>query len=360
MMKRFLSLLVAALTLSLVGCDFLSTIIALKDFSGEYNTYNAIYQTAEQTTVDTTTTITVTETNIENFDTVSSHVYAMFDKTNGLTYIDQTLDAVQQVSVLRNEGDLLVEYLILANNIVLPTIPEGSATPTDNVFNMEEQFSFQDLDNEHKIGEHAYAFNLPLDNMINLDALLDLAGELAVFDSELAVLANAIAAVEVVFEEVESVIDVHAILADYRMDFADGVYAIVTIENHTIVKIPADFAIVDIFADPYVMLAVDDIRLATKTYLPDAPIAIPLLAGQNGWVKLQLTAGVYTLESAAFGLISASYLVFPDLTVVPYDAVGSIQVTIAVEGVYYFYLIPSVDILLLDLVFTSLPPPSAE
>ncbi|MCK7487565.1 MAG: hypothetical protein MZU97_20160 [Bacillus subtilis] len=355
-MKRFLSFLVAAIAVLLVGCDFLSTIIALKDFSGEYNRYNAIYQTAEQTTVDTTTSITVTETNIENFDTVSSHVYAMFDKTNGLTYIDQTLDSVQQISVLKNEGDLLVEYVILANNLVLPTIPEGNATPTDNAFNMEEQFSFQDLDNEHKIGEHAYAFNLPIDNLINLDVLLELAGELAVFDSELAVLNNAIASVEVAFEEVESVIDVHAILADYRMEFADGVYAIVTIVNHTIVKIPADFAIVDVFADPYVMLAVDDIRLATKVYLPDAPIAIPLVANQNGWVKLQFAAGTYTLESAVFGVISQSYLTLPDLTVIPYNAVGSIQVTIATEGVYYFYLIPTTDVLLLDLVFVTVLP----
>ncbi len=45
-MKRFLSFFVAAIAVLLVGCDFLSTIIALKDFSGEYNRYNAIYQTA--------------------------------------------------------------------------------------------------------------------------------------------------------------------------------------------------------------------------------------------------------------------------------------------------------------------------
>jgi len=49
-------------------------------------------------------------------------------------------------------------------------------------------------------------------------------------------------------------------------------------------------------------------------------------------------------------------LTLPDLTVIPYNAVGSIQVTIATEGVYYFYLIPTSDILLLDLVFVTVLP----
>lgn len=339
-MKKTLSMLMIALiSIAALGCDFLSTIYAVKDFSVEYRTYNEIYATAEQSTIDATTEITVVETNIEGLESVSSHIYAMFDKTASRTYMDETRDDVQTVSVFQNVDGLIVEYLI-EDTVVTPRIPEAGSGTSEGIFNMDEQFSFQDLDQERKTGEHSYAFNLPLKNLVNLDKVLDMVDELKAFDPDSTSLDAAIAQVEISFETVESVIDVTATLTDQRLDFADGVYAILTITNHTTVRIPELFEFPDVFADTFSFVPPSDVRLATKPFLPDVAITVPLTT-EGGWIRLALTAGVYTIEADAWGAFAEAVLQDAAATVVPYDAVGSIQVTIAADGNYFLHLVPT-------------------
>lgn len=338
-MKKVLSLLmIVLLALAVLGCDFLSTIYALKDFSVEYRTYNEIYSTATQSTIDATTEITVVETNIENLESAHSHVYAMFDRTNNRTFLDETRQDERTVSVFANVEGLIVEYVI-EDTIVTPRIPEGSGSTDEGIFNMDEQFSFQDLDKERKTGQHSYAFNLPLKNLVKLDKVLDMVDELKVYDPDAASLETAIAQVEISFETVESVIDIRATLTEHRLEFEDGLYAILTIVNHTIVKIPDPFEFPDVFSEEYAFVPVDDIRLATKPYLPDAEIAVTL-SETGGWIRLELTAGVYTIVSDQWGNLSEAVLQSSDSAVIPYDAVGSIQVTIALDGTYFFHMVP--------------------
>lgn len=340
-MKKILSfLMIALLAISALGCDFLSTIYALKDFSVEYRTYNEIYQTATKSTIDATTDITVVETNIEGLESAHSHVYAMFDRDENRTFLDETRRDERTVSIFANVEGLIVEYLI-EDTVVTPRIPEagdGSASD-EGIFNMDEEFSFQDLDQERKTGEHSYAFNLPLKNLVKLDKVLDMVDELKAYDPDAASLDAAIAQVEIAFTSVESVIDIQATLTEHRLEFEGGLYAVLTIVNHTIVKIPDPFEFPDVFADPYVFIPVDDVRLATKPYLPEVPI-LARLALAGGWIRLELTAGTYTIESDQWGALSETLFQDAAGTAIPFDAVDSIQVTVAVDGAYYFRMVP--------------------
>lgn len=250
-MKKLLALLLSALiAVSALGCDFLSTIYALKDFSVEYRTYNEIYSTATKSTIDATTDVTVVETNIEGVESAYSHIYAMFDRDENRTFLDETRDDVQTVSIFDNVDGLIVEYVI-EDTIVTPRIPEGGdGSTSEGIFNMDEEFSFQDLDQERKTGEHSYAFNLPLKNLVKLDKVLDMVDELKAYDPDAASLDAAVAQVEIAFTSVESVIDIRATLTEHRLEFEGGLYAVLTIVNHTIVKIPDPFEFPDVFADP--------------------------------------------------------------------------------------------------------------
>lgn len=339
-MKKLLALLLSALiAVSALGCDFLSTIYALKDFSVEYRTYNEIYTTATKSTIDATTDVTVVETNIEGVESAYSHIYAMFDRDENRTFLDETRDDVQTVSIFDNVDGLIVEYVI-EDTIVTPRIPEGGdGSTSEGIFNMDEEFSFQNLDQERKTGEHSYAFNLPLKNLVKLDKVLDMVDELKAYDPDAASLDAAVAQVEIAFTSVESVIDIRATLTEHRLEFEGGLYAVLTIVNHTIVKIPDPFEFPDVFADPYVFVPVDDVRLATKPYLPDVPIALGLLE-TGGWIRLELTAGTYTIDCAQWGALSETLFQDAAGTAIPYDAVGSIQVTVPADGTYFFRMVP--------------------
>jgi len=169
------------------------------------------------------------------------------------------------------------------------------------------------------------------------------ADQLRLFDENLELLKTATAHLQVIFSDIDHTIDITVLLDDYRLDFSDESYAVITLSNHSILSIPATVEIPDIFGEDYVMLPVDDIRLARKIYEPGILIAVPLVAAQNGWIQLHLEAGTYQILSGNFGMFSSSYLVDSENNVIPYDPVGEIQVTVPTEGAYYYYLMPDRD-----------------
>jgi len=349
-MKKFLTISLSMVLFSmLLGCSLLSTIIAVKDFSAEYATYSGIYNNTTYMTISSDTELTVTETTIPELESITSNLFMMIDHDSPYTYLEETLNDVSTKSILESREDLLIEYLI-DGTVVTPSIPlTDRSTSAQDIFTMDN-LTLSDVQNEYKVTDHQYSFDIYLNQVVNLDNLSVFTDQLRLFDENLTALDNAISNVIITFTEVESVIDIQATLTDYQIVFDDATTVTFTLVNHTVMSIPVDFQLPDVFSSDYQMKAVDDIRLATKTYYAGDTIAIPLIANENGWIKLELEAGDYDLMSDHLGLFSESAVYDATQTLIPYNAVDMIQFTVAEAGIYYFYIVPTSDFTL-DLIF---------
>ena len=356
LLKKFmLAATMSLLLIAMMGCDFLSTIIAVKDFYAEYTTYSDIYMNTDHLALSMQTDLQVIESDIVGLEAVELDLEMVVDNTTNLTYVQQTRNQVARTSVLENVDGLMIEYLIVENLVIPSVITEGeNDTLAQTMYDIDVTFSIESVNNELKTGTHSYEMDLYLDQVFSLTSIADFISQLDLFASDLSVFNNALAHVALSFETVESTIDINIELTDYRLDFLDGTYAIVTLTTHATLSIPTAVEIIDVFSSPYVMKAVDDIRLAQKVYHANELIALPFLANQNGWIQLDLAAGIYQIQSAQYGLISQSYFVNAAQTVIPFDAVGSIQVTITTAGSYFFKIVPSVN-LTTDLRFVPKP-----
>ncbi|MBU0997252.1 MAG: hypothetical protein KKE16_04320 [Firmicutes bacterium] len=350
-MKKLLTIsLVAALMFVLAGCDLLSTIQAIKGFAQDYPVYSQRYTDATQFTVSAVTDLTVTDTNIPEMTSVHSEVYYMIDKNSPFLYAEETLDDVSSTSVYESAGSLYIQYVI-EDQIVTPTIPisESTTQSDSNIFNMDD-FSVTDVQNENLIGDHSYQFDIYLSQVIDLEKLSGFADKLKLFDEDLSSFDNALANVILTFTDYESVMDIQVSLTDYTITFEDDSYLTVSLTNHTIMTIPTEFVMPDVFGSDYQMVAVDNIELARKVYHANEVIVYPVTAEQNGWIQLYLEAGTYDLMSNQWGLFSSSSVYDSTQTLIPYNSVGMIQFTAPTEGTYYFYLVPTTDCTL-DLSF---------
>lgn len=355
MKKTLLVATMSLLILTMFGCDFLSTIIAVKDFYAEYTTYSNIYLNTDRLALSMQTDLVVTESDVIGLDTVELDLEMISNNTAQRTYVQQTRNQVTRTSVVENVDGMMIEYLVLGNLVVPSAMIEGeNETLAQTMNEIDVTFSMESVNNELKTGDHSYEMDLYLDQVFTLTSIADFISQLDLFASDLSVFNNALAHVAIAFETVESTIDIDIELTDYRLDFVDGSYAIVTLTTHALLSIPTTLNMLDVFADSYVMKAVDDIRLAQKPYHANDLIALPFLANQNGWIRLDLAAGTYTLQSSQYGLISQSYLVNAAQSVIPFDAVGSIQVTIVTAGIYFFKIVPSTN-LTTDLRFVPRP-----
>ena len=354
-MKKFVIIIIMSLlTFALIGCDLLSTLIALKGFSDEYRDYSARYDEATHMELSAETTLSIVETNIDGLETIESVIHVKSDFEKNLTFVDRSENNVSKVSLYENKPTYVIEYLIEGNNVTPTIAASGSENVMDDVFNLNESFDVESVQNELKTGTHSYEFSLPLDNIVNLGALLAMADQLSNFDLSVLDLGNAIAELNVSFETINSVISIEATLTDYRIDFENEFYAIIALTNATTLSIPETFELPSIYEEPYIFNHQNDIRLATMVFTPGELIDIPLVADQNIWICLDLAAGTYQFESSQYGLISESQLVnFLELEV-PFDSVNAIQVTIVTPGLYYYHIIPSVSFTL-DLEITLMP-----
>lgn len=347
--------LLLALFVSLAGCDLLSTIVAVKGFYTEYTDYSGRYTNATQFTVEANTDLTVTETNIADLNSMSTDLYFMIDKDSPYSYTVQTLDGVTKNSVYHNDNGLLIEYII-DGDTVTPTIPEASETQADagDLFSMDD-FSFQDVQNELKTGDHSYEFDVYLNQVVNMEKLASFADALKVFDENLTSLDNAMAHVQISFEDAESVIDIQATLTDYVITFDDESTVTFSLTNHTTMRIPADFQMPDVFSDEYTFVPSSDIRLATKAYSIDAPVSVPVVANSTGYLQFTLEAGTYFIDVTSVAGFTFE-IVDSTLNAIPFNAVDSIQITVE-AGTYYFSY-ATVDAADITITWTADVPPT--
>lgn len=340
-MKKFISAMLAVLLFTaMTGCDLLSTIIAVKDFSVEYTQYSTLYSNTTYFTVQTETDITVSDTNIDAMDDMSTQLAFSFDKETPFTLAYQDLNGVEKLSVYENAGDYLFEYLI-DGNVVTPTLPiSDDPLDTNDLFTMDS-LSMSDVQNELKLAEHSYEFDIYLSQVVNLEKLATFAEQLKVFDESLSSLDNAIAHVVITFTEVDSVIDIQATLTDYRIDFDETNYVVFSLTNHTVLEIPADFSIPDVFSNDYLMKPGSEILLARKAYLADTSYVIPLTQDEAGYSKFSLEAGTYDISFDSSQFDFAVYDVSGNL--IPLEAVDSYRIVLASAQDIYLYFDPAVS-----------------
>jgi hypothetical protein len=353
-MKKLVALSLSLLMFTmLVGCDLLSTIIAVKDFSGEFMTYSDLYNNTTYLTVQADTELTISDTDIEGLEPMTSNLYFMLDKNTPYTYLSQTLNDVTTESVYEQVSGFSFEYVI-DGNVVTPRVPETINLPTQSDIINLDNFSISNIQNELKLADHQYELDIVLNQIIDLENFASFFDQLKIFDESLSALDAATAHVVITFSEENSAIDIVATLTDFTVTFEDTSFVTFSITNHTVMSIPADFQMPDVFSAPYMMKAVDDVSLAVKVYASNTVIAIPMVASENGWIKLELEAGTYTIVSSQFSLFSGSSVFDSSLNVIPYNTADTIQFTAETSGTYFFYLVPTADFML-DLEFQGVP-----
>ncbi|MBN2540397.1 MAG: hypothetical protein JXB08_02610 [Bacilli bacterium] len=331
----------------LASCDFLSTINAYKGFYTDYTAYTETYNSATYYTVLTETDLTISDTTATGLEDVTSRVYVMLDQESPFLYVEQAINEDSKVSLYEDGEDIYVEYLI-DGNVVTPTLPDSeyTANANGNIFN--ENFDYTQVENENKTGDHTYEMDVYLNQVINLDALSDFTSQLEVFGKDLTAFDNAMAHVIATFTAEDSVIDINVALTDYTITFEDETYVTLDLTNHTVLSIPADFEMPNVFADPYQFVAPSNILLARRVYEQGDSINYPALSGEGGWVQLYLNEddNLFSL----FGEVSNYTIALYDTTETAIDltlgSTGAItyyaQITEA--GTYYLYISPIADV----------------
>ena len=348
MKKKLMSLaLLGVMFFAFTSCDILSTIMAAKGFYEEYQEYSVIYENATQMTVDTEIDVIITDTTVVNqLEEMHSKVFVILDTESTFLYVEQEMDGISKTSVYEDADDLYVEYLIAEGDVVTPTKP-AEADRFDSIMNvniMNDNFSYESVSNENIIEgqDHAYSFDVSLNQAVNLDELGEFVDQLAILGGDSSSFNDAVASVEISFTSVDAVIDIKSTVLDYKITFEDETYIIVTIENHTILSVPDEFAMPDVFAAPYQYVAVDDVELARRAYTVNEVIDYPVVNAANGYIKLDLPAGTYesyvltTVNSASF-----TYTLFDsEMTAVDMTTGGFV---VAEDAVFFLYLMPTAD-----------------
>ncbi len=297
----------------LASCDFLSTIIAVKGFYTEYQDYSAVYNEATQFTVLTENELIVSDTDVVGFEDINSRVYVMFDQNSSFMYVEQSINEESRSSLYEDTGELYIEYIV-EDMVVTPTLPSAEDRYDDNINGniLNENFNYEDVSGENKTGDHTYELDVYLNQAINLDVLSEFVNQLEVFGGDLSSFDNAIAHVVITFTAEESVIELNVTLTDYTITFADETFVTLSLTNHTVLMIPDDFAFPDVFNAPFEMVAVDNIALARRVYESGDNVLYPALSGDNGWVQVSLSEGIYAFEATD-----------PQFTLMVYDADGN-------------------------------------
>lgn len=344
MKKKLLTLALLAVSFSLfVSCDFLSTIQAVKGFYTEYQNFTGIYENAEYYTVLTETDLTISNTTIESILPSQTRVYVMFDSRSPYLYVEQNLEGVERKSLFEDvPGGLYIEYVIDESNLVTARIPtnEEKFEGNTNASFLNDSFSYEDVQNENKTGDRTYELDVLLTQAINLDALGSFIDELAVFDSSLNVLDNVVAHLVITFDDVDSTIDVTATVDEYVITFDDESTVTFSLSNRTVIKVPENFEMPNVFADPYTFIAPSDIQLARQKYVEGVTVSYPSTTNVDGYLEFVLEAGTYQFltDESMVSLYKADGSSF---AITATDE--GYEVTVTEGGSYFLKVIPVAD-----------------
>ncbi len=354
MRKLWLFISLLALSVALIGCDFLSTINAIKGLKEEYDTYSQLYQNAQYLEFASETEFIVVETNITGLESISFELDMKFDIASGVTYLKQITDEFTRESVIESIEGIQYEYVIEDNVVTTTFSSENSDVILDReILNFDEGFSFSDIDNERKTETHTYELDIALDKVINLEKIAEVVNRLNLFETEAETFPNAIAHLTVAFANTNSQIDMQVRLDDYRLEFTEGAYAVFSVTNHTVTEIPETNTIPDVFSETYLHNPAEEVGLARKINYAGDAIQVPYNNGIAGWIQVKLEPGSYVIFANQMSKIYESYLVDSSGQDVAYVENETVIVTISEAGSYFMY-IKGNSSYLLEVTFSSI------
>jgi len=341
-MKKFvLIMMLLSLTFVLAGCNFLSTVVALKGFNDEYNALRPHYESSSKMQVSAEASITVIEASFTHTGPSDFTLSIKDDATRDVTMIDFTKDSVLRKSMILYVDDLQVEYLIQNNNIT-PLLRSDSeiAELMDEFMGGSFNFSLENMENQRKTGDRQYELDVKIDKFVDTGIVNAIIKQFGFPSLETSSFVNIPANVKVEFFEENYRIRFQVTMTNQRLELVDSQYAIVTIASTVVMEIPTSIEEINVFEAPYVFIPVDDVRLAHKLYQPNQSISLPFVNGQNGYMKFALEAGTYQIVSSQFAQISTSMLrnqAGEWLTIDPSNR----TFTIPSAANYFFYVKPT-------------------
>lgn len=341
-MKKFvLVMMLLSLTFVFAGCNFLSTVIALKGFNDEYNALRPHYEASSKMQVSAQASITVSEASFTHTGPSNFTLLLKDDASRDVTMIDFTKDSVIRKSMIHYVDDLQVEYLFQNNNVT-PLLREDSeiAELLDAFMSGSFNFSLENMNNQRKTGDRQYELDVVIDKFVDVGIVNAIVKQFGFPSIDAAKFLNIPASVKVQFYEENYRIRFQVFLTNQRLELVDSQYAIVSIESTVTMEIPTTIEEINALEAPYVFMPVDDVRLAHKLYQPNQSISLPFTSGQNGYMKFALEAGTYQIISAQFAQISTSMLQNQAKEWLIIDPTNR-TFTIPEAGNYYFYVKPT-------------------
>ena len=342
MKKILLVFMMISFSLVLLGCDFLSTVVALKGFNDEYNALMPIYESSSKIKMTADASLTVKEASFTHTGPSNFQLVIEDDVNVAKTQIDYTIDGVHKKSQLLYVDDIGVEYEI-KDNVVTPIIREESdiAELLDAFSSGSFEFSLEHMENQRKTGDRQYELDVMIDKFASIEIVNAIIMQFKFPLLPESIFVNIPANVKVSFFDENHRIHFVVKMTDQTFTFADESTATISLQATITMELLQSVNFIDVFADTLTFKPVDDIRLALKPYSANKSIVLPITANQPGYLRFVLEPGTYTIQSNQYSNFNTSILMKADQVAIAINPATRVF-TIEEAGVYYYYLQPKV------------------
>jgi hypothetical protein len=339
MKKILLGISLVFLMFSFASCDFLSTIQAVKGFYEEYNAIRPHYEQSTTVLIAASASVVVKEANFTSSGPTSFDLSLSSNAETNITNVEFSRNGIARKSLLMDMEGLQLEFLI-EDTLVTPLMKEDSeiADLIDAFLYSEFQFSIDNINNQLKTGARSYQLDLFLDRFADEKIVNAIIKQFGFNPLKAGTFVNMPGHVKVEFLEVNHGIRLQIFINDQRLELTEDLYAIVSIEANVLIEIPQSVESIEVMVAPYIYKAMDDIRLALKLYRADMSNTLPFTASIPGYMRFELAAGTYQIQSPQLSSISQSTLQDSQGLFIQISSQNQ-QFTIPEAGVYYLKVI---------------------
>ena len=340
MKKILVGISLVFLMFSFASCDFLSTIQAVKGFYEEYNAIRPHYEQSTTVLMVASANVVVTDANFTPSGPTSFELSLSSNAESNITNVEFVRNGVTRKSILMDVEGLQLEYLI-ENTLVTPLLKEDSeiADLIDAFLYSEFQFSIDNINNQLKTGARSYQLDLFLDRFADEKIVNAIIKQFGFNPLKAGAFLNMPGHVKVEFLEVNHGVRLQIFITDQRLELTEDLYAVVSIEANVLIEIPQSVETIEVMVDPYIFKPLDDIRLALKLYRPDVNHTLPFTASIPGYMRFELAAGTYQIQSPQLSNISQSTLQDSQGLFIGISTQNQ-QFTILDSGVYFLKVVP--------------------
>lgn len=350
-MKKFVTAVVTLLLFfTLLGCDLLSTIIAVKDFSVEYREYADKFSNTDIYTIQAETTMTVNETTLTGVENLSSTLYFEIDESNQYMYMESNLNGEIENAVLIEDNGVVAKY-ILQGDYIYPTLlgqTEDGVSIQGELSNIKvKEFDFGSLEGVLKSGESTYEFDIMFSDVVDLESLSDFVASMDILGIDITAIENATVHVVLQFINEGTGIQISVTLTDYAVTLDTEDTLVISLTNQTTLSIPSELQLKDILDETKIFMPSESVLLCKRVYEMNESILMPLNAGFNGYVAVELKQGVVQVTSNSIQYLQPSSLYDQNMTMLPRvddTNYNEIKYVIPADGIYYFDISTTDDV----------------